>query len=71
MPDNDAEDIATDIANSATAPASATVDGNSTTARSIDEKIKAAQYAAGQATSAAGPGHFGLRFSQLIPPGCG
>lgn len=41
MPDNSADDISADIANSATKPASATVDGNSTTARSIDEKLKA------------------------------
>lgn len=41
MPDNDADDIAQDIANSATSPQSATVDGNSVTSRSIDDKIKA------------------------------
>ncbi len=39
---------------------------------SIDDQIKAAQYAAAQEVAAAGPpGHFGLRFSQLVPPGCG
>lgn len=44
MPDNDIDDITTDIGNSATAPANASVDGNSVTSRSIDEKIKAAGF---------------------------
>jgi hypothetical protein len=68
----DAGDIADDIAASALKPQSATVDGNSVNQLSIDDKIKAAQYTAAQAVTAAGPpGHFGLRFSQLVPPGCG
>ena len=37
MPDNTADDIATAIDNAATSPASASVDGNSVTARSIDD----------------------------------
>jgi hypothetical protein len=71
MPDNDASDLADDIANSATKPASATVDGNSVTQVSISDKIKAAQYQAAQEAAASAPGHFGLRFTQLVPPGCG
>ena len=68
----DASDIADAIAENAdTGIKSVTVDGNTTTKISVDEQIKAAQYAAGQATASAAPGHFGLRFSQLVPPGCG
>jgi hypothetical protein len=54
MPDNDASDIQTDIANAATKPASATVDGNSVSQVSIDDKIKAANYTAGIAARTAG-----------------
>ena len=68
----DASDIASDIASAALKPQSATVDGNSVNQLSIDEKIKAAQYTAAQAVAAAGPpGHFGLRFTRLVPPSCG
>ena len=67
----DAGDIADDIASSALKPQSATVDGNTVNQMSIGDKIKAAQYTAGQETAAAAPGHFGLRFSKLIPPGGG
>jgi hypothetical protein len=59
MPDNDASDLADDI------------DGNSVTQVSISDKIKAAQYQAAQEAAASAPGHFGLRFTQLVPPGCG
>jgi hypothetical protein len=61
--------IDADIAASVLKPQSATVDGNSVTQISIKDKIAAAQYAAG--TTAATNGNFGLRFTKLIPPGCG
>jgi hypothetical protein len=72
MPDQADVDAITDsITDGAQQPLSATVDGNSATQQSIDDKIKAAQYAAGQVAAGAGNGHFGLRFSKLIPPGGG
>lgn len=49
--------------------ASATVGNESITSLSIDEQIKAANHVASQ--SAAGSAKFGLRFSKLVPPGCG
>lgn len=36
---------------------------------SLKDQIAAAQHAAG--TVAATNGHFGLRFTRLVPPGCG
>jgi hypothetical protein len=70
MPDSaDIDAITEDIVESSAKPSSAVVDGNSVTSRTIDEKIKAANYVAGQVAS--GQGHFGLRFTQLVPPGCG
>lgn len=72
MPDqSDIDDITSSIVTGAQKPKSATVDGNSATQQDIDDKIKAAQYTAGQVTASAGVGHFGLRFSKLIPPGGG
>lgn len=50
----DADDLADDIAEAATKPASASIDGNSASAVSIDDKIKAANYTAGRAARAAG-----------------
>jgi len=67
----DAGDIADDIAESALKPQSALVDGNSVNQVSIGDKIKAAQYAAGQETAAAAVPGFGLRFTRLVPPGGG
>lgn len=49
MPDNSASDIATAIANAATKPASATIDGNSVSQISVGDKIKAADYTAANA----------------------
>ena len=63
--------IDADIAAGVLKPQSALIDGNSVNQVSIKDKIAAAQYAAGQATAAAGNGNFGLRFVQLVPPGCG
>lgn len=68
----DAADVSAlddDIVAAAQKPASATVDGNSVNSRSIDEKLKARNDAAGQIAS--GKAHFGLRFTKLIPDGCG
>jgi hypothetical protein len=45
------------------------VDGQSVDAMSIDDRIKAAKYLAGQ--QAASKNHRGLRFTKLIPPGGG
>lgn len=50
-------------------PKQVSTDGTSVTAQSIDEIKKAKDMLA--ADSAANQPHFGLRMSQLIPPGCG
>lgn len=63
------DEIADSIAEKALEPASASVDGNSVTQRSIDEQIKAANFASSRA--AAGQNCFGLRFAQIVPPGTG
>lgn len=49
--------------------ANTTVDKESVTVLSIDEQIKAANYVSSQ-TAASTP-KFGLRFTKLVPPGCG
>jgi hypothetical protein len=67
MPDNDASDITTDIANSATKPASASIDGNSVTQVSIDDKIKARNDATAQQAAASNRPGLGLRFQQITP----
>ncbi len=65
----DASDIADTIAQTgADGIANVTINGQSTTVLSIDEQIKAANYTAAQAASTRS---FGLRFTQLVPPGCG
>lgn len=65
MPDLDS--INDNIAESAESPQSATVDGNSVTQRSIDDKIKAANHVAGQqAVSSDRPG-LGIRFQKFTP----
>jgi hypothetical protein len=67
MPDNDASDISTDIANAATKPQSATIDGNTVSQLPIADKIKALEHVEGrQATAANRPG-LGLRFQQIRP----
>ncbi len=53
------------------APQSATVDGRSATNRSVDDFIKMKNFEAAQSASAPGKGQFGLRFTKLVPPGCG
>lgn len=54
------------IASSSVGPSQQT-----TTVLSIDEQIKAANYVASQAAASSGGAKFGLRFSKLVPPGCG
>jgi hypothetical protein len=67
MPDNDASDISTDIANSATKPASATVDGNSVSQVPIADKIKALEHLEGRQASASNRPGLGFRFQQIRP----
>lgn len=57
------------IAEAATAPAEASADGQSAKAVSIPDQIKAAQFAAANATDARGrkPKPFGL--TRCVPPG--
>jgi hypothetical protein len=67
MPDVD--DINDAIAENATGPKSVTVDGNNVNQHSIAEQIAARNDVASQ--SSASKGHRGLRFTKLVPPGCG
>lgn len=57
----------TDIATAATTPASASADGQSVTARSVDDLIKAKTFT--DQNDAAEKVHRGLRFTKLKPPG--
>lgn len=67
MPDNTADDISTDIANGATQPRSATVDGNSVTQQSVSDKILARNDAAGIAARNNTAGSLGLTMRKLRP----
>lgn len=70
MPDSaDVDALNDDLVTAAQKPQSATIDGNSVNQQSLSDKIEAATYVAAQVAS--GKGHFGLRFTKLIPPGCG
>lgn len=51
---------------SAQKPKSATIDGNNVNQFSVQEQIAASHHIAGQVASS--KGHFGLRFTKLIPP---
>lgn len=63
----DADDLNDDIAESATKPANASVDGNSVTQTPIRDKAFAADRASGrEATNADRPG-LGLRFQKIRP----
>jgi hypothetical protein len=53
------------------APQSATVDGRSATNRSADDFIKLKTFESNQSAAGTGKGQFGLRFTTLVPPGCG
>jgi hypothetical protein len=57
------------IEDAMTSPASASTDGTSATARTVDELIKADKYLA--AKGAADRPHRGLRFTRIIPGGAG
>lgn len=58
------------IEQNALGPASVTnADGQSVSAKDIDQLIEADKYLKAQ-TAAVQP-HFGLRFSKLVPPGAG
>lgn len=67
MPDTD--DITTAIAENATGPKSVSIDGNNVTQHSLNEQIAARNDSAAQA--AASKAHRGIRFTRLVPPGCG
>lgn len=69
MDDDDVDALNAEIVDAAQKPASATIDGNSVTQQSLADKIAAATYASAQV--AASKGHRGLRFTTLVPPGCG
>lgn len=70
MPDSDDVDALNDaLVTAAQKPKSATIDGNNVTTHSLQDQIAAANHIAGQVAS--GRGHFGLRFTQIVPPGCG
>lgn len=66
----DASDIADTIAQTAAdGLKEVTIGSHTSIVLPIDEQIKAADYVAAQA--ATGSSKFGLRFSKLVPPGCG
>ena len=60
-------DINDGIADAATSPKSVTIDGTTTTERSIDELIKADQYL--RANKARRGGGLGVRFHKIVPHG--
>lgn len=66
---NSADDVDEIIDDLMAGPKSATVDGRSATAQSVDDALKVRNDRASQ--GAAAQGHFGLRFTRLVPPGCG
>jgi len=68
MPDS-ADDIEDIIDSVAAGPSSASVDGRSATAQKLSDLRQIRDDRA--ASAAAGSSKFGLRFSQLVPPGCG
>lgn len=63
----DAGDISDSIAEAATKPASATIDGNSVSARSIDDMLKARNDAASQEAASSNRPGLGIRFQQITP----
>jgi hypothetical protein len=60
-------DLSSDIEEAAQGPKSHTVDGETATARTIDELIAADRYLAAKAAASRGRG--GLRFSKFVPGG--
>lgn len=69
MDQDDIDAINASLLANAQLPASASVDGTSASQHSLGDQIKAAQYIAAQ-VGGTRP-HFGLRFTTLVPPGCG
>lgn len=67
MPTED--DINDAIAENATGPKSVSVDGSNVQQHSLADQIAARNDVASQ--SSASKAHRGLRFTKLIPPGCG
>ena len=68
MPDS-ADEAAEVVDTAAEGPASAMVDGRSATQHKLSDLLEWENRRA--ANAAAGNGSFGLRFTQLVPPGCG
>ena len=66
---NTPDDIDALIDTVAEGPSSATVDGRSATAQKLSDLKDIRNDRAAQ--EASGKGHFGLRFTRLVPPGCG
>ncbi len=69
MDEDDLDAVQDAILANALGPASASVDGNSASQHSVGDQLKLAGYIAGQV--AADQPHRGLRFTNLVPPGCG
>lgn len=69
MDQDDIDAINATLLANAAKPEHVSVDGNSVSQHDLDSQIKAATFIAGQV--AADRPHFGLRFTQLVPPGCG
>lgn len=63
------ETIEEAIEQNAKGPASVTVAGQTVVQKDVDQQIKADEYLA--AKQAASKGHFGLRFTKIVPPGAG
>lgn len=59
------------LADAATSPQSATVDGRSATSRSVDDLLKLRNHQAAKDASDNAVAGFGLRFQKIKPPGCG
>lgn len=68
MPDTP-EEISELTDAAAAGPAQVSVAGNSVTAQRVPDLIALENHRAAQAS--VGQGHFGLRFTKLVPPGCG
>lgn len=66
MPDA-STDLGDTIANAATTPSSASSDGQSVSARPVNEIIEADRYL--RAKESAAKKHRGLRFAKIVPPG--
>jgi hypothetical protein len=63
-----AEDLSITIQAAASEPLKVSVDGNTVEQRSIEELIRADQYAKASDASRAGPSR-GILYTRLVPPG--